>query len=183
MRDDESGREAIRHGKSESGAGASGPRSGTGRLALKVVAAFLLLTIPLGWAVFREHAAFHEYVRTTLDEPATPPPWRSGNYDGEACVGAGLDWLAACQGYEEFCRRAMPRVIEECLAAGDRTVFCSDHRDELLRTTFGYEQCAERVAGGQVSDDRFGRQSCALAYRTAAEWCIEHTGVAPAPEQ
>lgn len=148
-------------------------RRGARRVALIVLLGFLALTVPLGWSVFREHRAFRDYVRTTLDEPASPPPWLDG-YEPEACVGAGLEWLAACQGYEEFCRRAMPRVITGCLAAADRSLWCNDHREELLRTTFGYAQCEARAAAGQVPDNRYGRQRCALAYRTAAEWCLEH---------
>ena len=152
-------------------------RRGTRRVALIVLAAFLALAVPLGWSIFREHRAFRDYVRATIDEPATPPPWLSG-YEAEACVGAGLDWLAACQGYEEFCRRAMPRVIHGCLASADRSLWCNDHRDELLRTTFGYAQCDERAAAGQVPDNRYGRQRCALAYRSAAEWCLENVASA-----
>jgi hypothetical protein len=155
------------------GAPEDGRRRGTRRVALLVLGAFLALAIPLGWSIFREFRAFRDYVRTTLDEPEAPPPWLSG-YEAEACVGAGLDWLAACQGYEEFCRRAMPRVITGCLESADRALWCGDHHDELLRTTFGYAQCEERVVAGQVPDNRYGRQRCALAYRTAAEWCLAH---------
>lgn len=146
-------------------------KRGALRLALGLVALLLVISVPFGLSIYGEFQSFREYARTTIDEPATPPPWTTESYDAERCVGAGLDWIAACPGTEDLCRQAMPRVIQNCLGSGDRSVWCGDHRDELLRTSFGFEECEARVASGQVPDHRFARQRCALAYRTAAEWC------------
>jgi hypothetical protein len=149
-------------------------RRGAKRVAFGLVAVLLVGAVPFGWSVYREYRAFRDYARETLDEPSEPPPWKSAGYDPEACVGAGLEWLAACPGYEEFCRRAMPRVIEGCLEAADRSAWCAEHHDELLRTSFGYPECERWVEEGQLPDHRYARQRCAMAYRTAAEWCLRH---------
>jgi len=144
---------------------------GARRVAFVVVGVLLLIAIPFGHSIYTEYTAFKAYARETIDDPAQPPAWSSSAFSPEACVGAGLDWIDHCQGFEEFCRRAMPTVIVRCMESQDRENWCRDQMGVYMRTTYGYDACHQLILDGKLDDTRQHKHRCAEAFRATANYC------------
>ena len=144
---------------------------GARRVALAVLGVMLLIAIPFGRSIYVEYAAFKAYARETIDDPAMPPAWTQEAYTPDACVGAGLDWISRCQGFEEFCRRAMPTVIGRCMGSQDREGWCREQIGTYMRTTYGYDACHGLIRDGKLNDTRQHKHRCAEAYRATANYC------------
>ncbi|MEM1030679.1 MAG: hypothetical protein AAGN82_10030 [Myxococcota bacterium] len=144
---------------------------GARRVAFIVIGALLLIAIPFGRSIYVEYKAFKAYAAATIDDPAQPPAWTEEPFSPEDCVHAGLAWIDDCQGFEEFCRRAMPTVISRCMASGDREPWCREELAVYMRTTYGYDDCKRMVAEGKLDATRQHKHRCAEAYRGAANYC------------
>jgi hypothetical protein len=146
------------------------PRLSTKRLLLVLGGAMAVLCVVFGGAIVKQHRAFTEYRRTTVEE--TTLPWDAGAVEPDECVRFAVDWAMACPGLGTWCENEAPQLVGRCMASRDRTAYCSALGDAAARTDFGYESCAtlrEPLDGrhAQKSHKKF----CAAAYRAVAQSC------------
>ena len=139
-----------------------------------LVGGLMILAIPFGYSVVADYRAYAKYVRETVRERDTPPPWQARPFTPADCVNASLDWMEGCPGMEDFCRGTVPHLMNECLASQDRDQWCVDNGGQIKKTSFGYQICeARREAKGDLERSRLRKQRCALALRALAEFCDE----------
>ncbi|MEM9692530.1 MAG: hypothetical protein AAGA56_08300, partial [Myxococcota bacterium] len=148
------------------------------KLAVKIIGGLLLVAVPFGWSVYSGYRNFKDYAVSTIDQRATPFPWEGKEFDVEACVSEGLNWIKACPGYEEFCRRGLPTYIGMCMESAGHDDWCSRNLQETMRTTFGYQSCQRRIQEGVLDNMRKDKHRCAEAYEAAARWCGENSSPA-----
>jgi hypothetical protein len=151
---------------------AEGGRGGKLRVVLVVVGVLGVLTVPFVRTTMSSSAAFSEYRRATLHDPASPPRWAREQVDPDGCIDEGIAWLRGCEGIQSWCEAELPVVVEMCLASQDRTPYCADVGDQIMSTRFGFEACKARREG--IADKyaaRHHKKACAAAYRAVARHC------------
>ena len=90
----------------------------------------------------------------------------------EACVSFATEWAMACPGLGTWCESEAPRLVMQCMASRDRTLFCTATGDATGSTEFGYDDCArlrEDVDGTYAK--RSHKKFCGAAFRAVAEHC------------
>ena len=139
-----------------------------------LVAALGVLAVPFGYSVVADYQAYAAYVRETVRDRKSPPPWQTEVYTPAQCVNAALDWMEGCPGLEDFCRGTLPHLMTECLRSQTRDEWCATNGEQVKKTSFGYEICeARRQSKGGLERSRLRKQRCALALRALAEYCDE----------
>lgn len=148
----------------------SRPRLSTRRLLLVIGGGTSVLCVIFGATIVRQHRAFSEYRRATLE--SGPMPWETAAMEPAACVGVAVEWAMACPGLGTWCENEAPRLVTNCMASRDRTEYCAEVGDAPARTDFGFDACVqmrETVGGRQAQ--RSHKKFCAAAYRAVAEAC------------
>ena len=128
------------------------------------------MCVIFGVAIVRQHDAFQRYRAATLE--AGPLPWAGEAMEPEACVSFATEWAMACPGLGTWCESEAPRLVMQCMASRDRTLFCTATGDATGSTEFGYDDCArlrEDVDGTYAK--RSHKKFCGAAFRAVAEHC------------
>ena len=159
--------------------GAAGvPRPGGGRTAAKVIGGLLL-----GSTI----VSIIAYVQFTRSETGILKDLEAIHQKGatiavDACVAEVIDWHAhKCQAMSELCDRSVGRMMEQCLAARDRSDYCATiDPSEFATPNFGHADCEARA-----KNNRKAKKQCGTAYRAIAYYCGEVqkrlAGAPPAP--
>lgn len=87
----------------------------------------------------------------------------------EGCVDAVVLWASRCRAMKSLCDATAPRMMDVCLAAGNRSAYCRKLGQSGNDTHFGFEECRARKV------KRKTKKACASAYRAIANHC-EYTG-------
>ncbi|MCA9549530.1 MAG: hypothetical protein KC933_05800 [Myxococcales bacterium] len=150
------------------------------RLALWIMGGLIAVAVPYGFLASRTYRDFSAYVKATLDEPATPPAWRTTPLSPEGCVEAGIRWLDGCPGEAVFCEGGFRRVVRECMAVTDRGAWCDGQDKGWASTHFGYTECEAKVAAEtDKMQARLQDKYCPAGYRVLADLCKARAAEAP----
>lgn len=144
--------------------------SKTGRIPWILIGLLLLGTVFGGLLWLRSHR-YRVYVTETLDRTEAHP-WTRSQLSPVDCVHTGFEWLSACPGMKDFCRRGFRRWVETCMASQDRTAWCAAHDRPWGRTSFGKTEC-ERLKA-QTADTPIGlavKNHCTHGYLVIATHC------------
>jgi hypothetical protein len=60
------------------------------------------------------------------------------------CIDDVIQWIPRCDGMKALCEGAVPRVMEVCLKARDRSAECREIIDRPDVAQFGFKDCAAR---------------------------------------
>jgi hypothetical protein len=146
------------------------PRLSTKRLLLVLGGAMAVLCVVFGGAIVRQHRAFTEYHRVTVE--AATLPWETATMEPDECVRFAVDWAMECPGLGTWCENEAPRLVGRCMASRDRTAYCAALGDAPARTDFGYAECATlRVPLDGRHAQKAHKKFCASAYRAVAQTC------------
>jgi hypothetical protein len=136
------------------------------------------LQIVLGTCVFVSLAAgawgFHMlqvsqvFIKTSLLGVAT----KGKNATVEQCIDVTMHWYQSCEAMKSLCESSVPRVMQECLVAQDRSGDCKELGLTTMNTHFGFQECEARKV------TRFTRKACANAYRAIDHRCADLAKVA-----
>jgi hypothetical protein len=66
------------------------------------------------------------------------------NATAEQCIDDVIQWIPRCDGMKALCEGAVPRVMEACLKASDRTAECQAIINRPADAHFGFHECAAR---------------------------------------
>lgn len=133
---------------------------------------FALSTL-LGVLFFAQYSQTLSYVRTTLEDPASPPRWETEVLSPTECVDETMNWTAGCSGIKAMCDMYVDRIIALCLASAPREDYCARVIDETHSTRFGHEDCRLRGVQRNVNSE-----ACAGAYRAIGSYCETMAAVA-----
>lgn len=62
----------------------------------------------------------------------------------EACIDAVIAWVPRCDGMKALCEGAVPRVMDNCLAAQNRAQECSALGNRPADAHLGFKECEAR---------------------------------------
>jgi hypothetical protein len=140
-----------------------------GRSGLLVVAILIGAGLATG-ALAYQHLATSERVLTReLDAMRA----QGAGLDVEGCVDAVVRWHATCAAMKSLCDQSVPRFMDACLSAGDRSAYCEALGPLSADTRFGVAECKAR--GG----DRAETKACTLAHRVIDGHCQTLRGEGP----
>ncbi len=129
------------------------------------------VSLVLAMVFFSGYSSVLSYVKTTLEEPESPPAWDARALSPEECVDAALTWAEECQGIKSMCDMYVDHVMALCLGSQDRSTYCAAVEDTTATTRFGHGECGLRGTRRNVD-----AEACANAYRAIASYCA--TGAA-----
>ena len=66
------------------------------------------------------------------------------NATAEQCIDDVVQWIPRCDGMKALCEGAVPRVMETCLKARDRSPECQALINRPADAHFGFKECAAR---------------------------------------
>lgn len=66
------------------------------------------------------------------------------NATAEQCIDDVVQWIPKCAGMKALCEGAVPRVMEACLKARDRSEECQALTNRPADAHFGFKECAAR---------------------------------------
>lgn len=108
-----------------------------GDLGIPVVIGLFVLSIIIGWVVFRSYENSSRSITASLSQIQHESP----SLSIVGCADKTMEWFNSCDSMTQLCDTTVSRMIKVCLANSDKTSQCAQYGKDIYGYNFGAKQC------------------------------------------
>ena len=132
---------------------------------MKVIGALFTVSLVMGSISYFQFMSSEEDLQKDFAQIRT----RGADLGVEECVDAVLVWHEKeCSAMKVLCDKSVGRMMEQCLAGGDRSAWCQSNDTSASHNSgFGFHECKARG----THNSRKKKKVCGTTYQAIAAHC------------